>query len=95
MESRDTTAMNIPLTMQQVGAWIARIGSVALIALGAIPSDGVPSSWHNAIVIAGAIILAVDRYVTSPATGLGPEKTQSSTLTTSAPATTPPVQNPV
>ncbi len=64
--------MTVKFTPQQLGAWIARLGSVALVALGAIPADGVPASWHNALVIAGAVILAVDRYVTDPSTGTPP-----------------------
>lgn len=64
--------MKISLTPQQLGAWIARIGSVALVALSAIPADSIPPNVRPYLAIAGAIILAVDRYVTDPTTGSGP-----------------------
>lgn len=57
------------MTMQQLGAWIARIGAVALVVLSAIPADSVPANVRPYLAIAGAVIVAVDRYVTDPTTG--------------------------
>jgi hypothetical protein len=74
------------MTPQQLGAWIARLGSVALVALSAIPADSIPANARPYLAIAGAIILAVDRYVTDPSTG--------STPPTPAPAPPPVVTAP-
>lgn len=73
--------MTVTLSPQSLGAWIARIGSVALVVLSAIPADAVPTNVRPYLAIAGAIILAVDRYVTDPSTG----------TPTPAKAPTPPV----
>ena len=72
--------MNVNVTMQQVGAWIARIGAVALVALSAIPADAVPANVRPYLAIAGAVIVAVDRYVTDPSTGTPPPTQSSSTF---------------
>lgn len=64
--------MKVTLTPQSIGAWIARIGSVALVVLSAIPADSVPANVRPYLAIAGAVILAVDRYVTDPSTGNPP-----------------------
>jgi hypothetical protein len=61
--------MTVNLTLQQIGAWVARLGSVALIILAAIPADSVPANVRPYLAIAGAVIVAVDRYVTDPSTG--------------------------
>jgi hypothetical protein len=56
-------------TAQQIGAWIARIGAVAMVVLAAVPSDSLPLAVRPYFAIAGAVIVAVDRYVTDPSTG--------------------------
>ncbi len=76
------------MTMQQLGAWIARIGAVALVVLSAIPADSVPANVRPYLAIAGAVIVAVDRYVTDPTTGTPAPPTPS------AQAQTPPVPPP-
>ena len=71
--SRTTShAADVSINTQQAGAWIARIGALALVILGAIPPDSIPSNVRPWFVGAGAIILAVDRYVTDPSTGTPP-----------------------
>lgn len=61
--------MKATLTPQQLGAWLARIGSIVMVVLAAIPADALPSSVRPYFAVAGAVILAVDRYVTDPSTG--------------------------
>lgn len=71
--------MTVNLNAQQLGAWIARIGSVALVVLSAIPADSVPANVRPYLAIAGAVILAVDRYVTDPTTGTPPPPAKPAT----------------
>ena len=78
--------MTVSLTAQQLGAWIARIGSVALVVLAAIPADSVPANVRPYLAIAGAVILAVDRYVTDPTTGTPPPAPPAPKTTTTTPA---------
>jgi hypothetical protein len=80
--------MTVNVSWQQAGAWIARIGAVALIALGAIQSSGVAGAARPWLAVAGAIIIAVDRYVTDPTTGT-PTPTPTPTVKP-APAPAPP-----
>lgn len=54
---------------QNLGAWFLRFLAIAAAVIAAIPATDVPASARPALAIAGAIILAVDRYVTDPSTG--------------------------
>lgn len=82
--------MNVTLTPQALGAWIARIGSVALVVLSAIPADSVPANVRPYLAIAGGLILAVDRYVTDPSTGT-PPPVPPTPVATAVPQQAPPV----
>lgn len=82
--------MTVNMSTQQIGAWIARIGSVALVVLSAIPADSLPANVRPYLAIAGAVILAVDRYVTDPTTGTP----VPSPPTPVAPQVAPPAQPP-
>lgn len=57
------------INAQTLGAWFLRALAVAAAVVAAIPATDVPTSVRPALAIAGAIILAVDRYVTDPSTG--------------------------
>jgi hypothetical protein len=60
------------LNSQQIGAWVLRILGLAAVVLAAIPPDSVPMAVRPALAVAGALVLAVDRYVTDPSTGSPP-----------------------
>jgi hypothetical protein len=68
----------VTVTPQNLGAWALRLLGLVGVVLGAIPQDAVPANVRPWLVTAGALWLAVDRYVTDPTTG------------TPAPPVTPP-----
>lgn len=64
--------MQVNLSTQQLGAWLARILSLAAVVIAAVPATDVPASVRPYLAVVGGIILAVDRYVTDPSTGTPP-----------------------
>lgn len=60
------------INTQQIGAWLLRVLSLAAVVIAAIPATSVPSDVRPALAAAGAIILAVDRFLTDPSTGNPP-----------------------
>lgn len=64
--------MTLNLSTQQIGAWLARILSLAAVVISAVPATDVPVNVRPYLALVGGIILAVDRYVTDPTTGTPP-----------------------
>jgi hypothetical protein len=64
--------MNINLNTQGIGAWILRLLGLAGVAVAAIDPANLPASYRNTLTIVGAVLLAIDRYLTDPSTGNPP-----------------------
>jgi hypothetical protein len=81
--------MNVSFSMQQLGAWLGRLVSAGALIVSAVNPGDLPAGMRATYAAIAGVFLILDRYVTSPATGLGPETSPAKPAPPTQPALPP------